>query len=78
MAKSDNSDKVMFTGTVTSVNNSILQVEIKNGDSAFSVTAYPGGKLRKNSIMITLGDVVDVEVSPYDLTKGRVVYRHSR
>jgi len=78
MSKADNTDKVKFTGTVVSVNNSILLVDIKHGDNTFSVTAYPGGKLRKNSIMITLGDTVDVEVSPYDLTRGRVVYRHAK
>jgi len=78
MSKADNTDKVKFTGTVVSVNNSILLVEIKHGESLFTVTAYPGGKLRKNSIMITLGDTVDVEVSPYDLTRGRVVYRHAK
>jgi len=74
----DNNDKVRLTGTVTNVNNSIIFVEVKHGDKQFNITAYPGGKLRKNSIMITLGDTVDVEVSPYDLTKGRIVYRHAK
>jgi len=74
----DNSDKVRLTGTVTSVNNSIIFVEVKHGDKQLNITAYPGGKLRKNSIMITLGDTVDVEVSPYDLTRGRIVYRHAK
>ena len=74
----DNSDKVKLTGIVTNVNNSIIFVEVQNGDSRFNITAYPGGKLRKNSIMITMGDTVDVEVSPYDLSKGRIVYRHAK
>lgn len=74
----NNTDKVKLTGTVTGVNNSIIFVDVRAGDNQFSITAYPGGKLRKNSIMITLGDTVDVEVSPYDLTKGRIVYRHAK
>lgn len=74
----NNSDKVKLTGLVTNVNNSIIFVEVQHGDSRFNITAYPGGKLRKNSIMITMGDTVDVEVSPYDLTKGRIVYRHAK
>lgn len=74
----DNSDKVKLTGVVTNVNNSIIFVEVQHGDRSFNITAYPGGKLRKNSIMITMGDTVDVEVSPYDLSKGRIVYRHAK
>lgn len=74
----NNSDKVKLTGVVTSVNNSIIFVEVQHGDRRFNITAYPGGKLRKNSIMITMGDTVDLEVSPYDLTKGRIVYRHAK
>jgi translation initiation factor IF-1 len=75
---SNNSDKVKLTGVVTNVNNSIIFVEVQHGERRFNITAYPGGKLRKNSIMITLGDTVDVEVSPYDLTRGRIVYRHAK
>jgi translation initiation factor IF-1 len=74
----DNSDKVKMTGIVTGVNNSIIFVDVRNGDTKFSITAYPAGKLRKHSIMIALGDTVDVEVSPYDLTKGRITYRHAK
>lgn len=74
----NNSDKVRLTGVVTSVNNSIIFVEVQHGERRFNITAYPGGKLRKNSIMITMGDTVDLEVSPYDLTKGRIVYRHAK
>ena len=39
------------------------------------VLAYPSGKVRKNTINIVVGDTVQVEVSPYDLTKGRIIYR---
>ncbi|MEO0293722.1 MAG: translation initiation factor IF-1 [candidate division WOR-3 bacterium] len=41
------------------------------------VLAYLSGKMRMNYIKIDVGDVVDIELSPYDLTKGRVVYRNS-
>lgn len=40
------------------------------------IIAYLGGKLRKNSINILLGDKVQLEMSAYDLTKGRIVYRN--
>ena len=39
------------------------------------ITATIGGKLRQHNIRILMGDSVEVEMSPYDLTKGRVVYR---
>lgn len=40
------------------------------------ITAVIAGKMRRNRIRISLGDRVDVEMSPYDLTKGRIKYRH--
>ena len=40
------------------------------------VLAHTSGKLRKNRIRVLVGDKVDVEMTPYDLTKGRIVYRH--
>lgn len=42
-----------------------------------TVLAYLSGKMKMNYIKIDVGDLVDVELSPYDLTKGRVVYRES-
>lgn len=50
-----------------------FKVKIDNTDKI--VDAYPGGKIRKFTIHIVVGDTVKVEVSPYDLTKGRIVYR---
>eukprot|EP01047_Picozoa_sp_COSAG01_P000070 COSAG01_NODE_1_length_100484_cov_170.446142_70_plen_74_part_00 len=47
-------------------------VELETGQK---VTAHISGKMRKNYIKILMGDVVKVELSPYDLTKGRIVYR---
>ena len=45
-------------------------------DNGHTLIAYTGGKMRKHHIRILAGDKVTVEVSPYDLTKGRVTFRH--
>ncbi len=47
-------------------------------DTGHEVLAYLSGKMRKYYIRILLGDRVRVELSPYDLTRGRIVYRHKR
>ena len=52
--------------------NQMFNVELENGHTS---TAYAGGKMRKFKIRIILGDNVTVEMTPYDLTKGRVIYR---
>jgi translation initiation factor IF-1 len=44
-------------------------------DGGHEVLAYTGGKMRKFRIRIVVGDTVKVELSPYDLTRGRIVYR---
>lgn len=49
------------------------RVTLENGHP---VTAYTGGKMRKHSIRILAGDAVTLEMSPYDLTKGRITFRH--
>ena len=49
-----------------------FRVELENGHV---VTAHISGKMRKNYIRILTGDKVTVEMTPYDLTKGRIVYR---
>lgn len=62
-----------MTGVVEEVlPNAMFRVILENGAK---ITATIGGKLRQNNIRILLGDTVDVEMSPYDLTRGRVVYR---
>ncbi len=48
-------------------------VELENGHT---VLAHIAGRLRRHHIKIVLGDRVDLELSPYDLTKGRIVYRY--
>lgn len=48
-------------------------VEMENGHS---IVAYTAGKMRKHHIRILAGDKVTLELSPYDLTKGRITFRH--
>lgn len=45
-------------------------------DNGHSLIAYTGGKMRKHRIRILAGDLVSLELSPYDLTKGRITFRH--
>jgi translation initiation factor IF-1 len=49
-------------------------VQLENGHK---VLAHVSGKIRKNFIRISIGDKVTVEISAYDLTKGRISYRHA-
>ena len=53
----------------------MFRVKLENG---FQVLAHISGKIRRNSIKIVLGDCVIVELSPYDLTRGRIVYRSKK
>jgi translation initiation factor IF-1 len=55
--------------------NTTFKVEIAVGDKKTSILAHLCGKMRKNYIRIVPGDKVRLELSPYDLTKGRIVYR---
>ena len=50
-----------------------FRVTLENGHV---MIAYTAGKMKKNHIRILLGDKVTLELSPYDLTKGRITYRH--
>ena len=53
--------------------DSRFRVTLENGHQ---LIAYTGGKMRKNHIRILAGDAVSLELSPYDLTKGRITFRH--
>jgi translation initiation factor IF-1 len=67
-------DIIKMTGRVEEVlPNAMFRVTLENGHK---ITATISGRLRQNNIRILLGDGVDVEMSPYDLTRGRVVYRN--
>lgn len=45
-------------------------------DNGHQLIAYAGGKMRKHSIRVLAGDTVSLELSPYDLNKGRITFRH--
>lgn len=55
------------------LSNAMFLVELENGHK---IVAHISGKMRMNYIRILPGDKVSVEMSPYDLTKGRIVYRY--
>lgn len=66
---------IEMEGMITeSLPNAMFRVDLENG---FTVLAHISGKIRKNSIKILLGDRVLVQLTPYDLTKGRIIYRLS-
>ena len=66
-------DIIKMTGWVQEVlPNAMFRVELENNHV---ILATLGGRLRQNNIRILLGDGVDVEMSPYDLNRGRIVYR---
>lgn len=67
-------DMMEFDGVVTELlPNATFRVELDNGHI---ILAHSSGKIRKNRIRILVGDRVTVEMTPYDLTKGRITYRH--
>lgn len=67
-------DVIEVEGTVTeTLPNAQFNVELENGHT---VLAHVSGKIRMNFIRILPGDKVTVELSPYDLTRGRITYRY--
>jgi len=67
------SDKIEVEGTVIeALPNTMFRVRLENGHE---VLAHISGKMRMYYIRILLGDRVLVELSPYDLTRGRIIYR---
>lgn len=70
MAKEEH---IEMTGTVIeTLPNTMFRVELENGHI---VTAHISGKMRKHYIRILTGDTVTVQLTPYDLSKGRIVFR---
>lgn len=66
-------DQIEMEGTVVeTLPNTMFRVELENGHI---VTAHISGKMRKHYIRILTGDKVTVEMTPYDLSKGRITYR---
>lgn len=67
-------DAIVLEGTVTeSLPNAMFRVELENGHS---VLGHISGKMRRHYIRILPGDKVQVELTPYDLTRGRITYRY--
>jgi translation initiation factor IF-1 len=67
-------DLLEFEGSVTELlPNAMFRVQLDNGHI---VLAHTSGKMRKNRIRVLVGDKVNVEMTPYDLTKGRITFRH--
>ncbi|MBP7571650.1 MAG: translation initiation factor IF-1 [Acidobacteria bacterium] len=67
-------DTIEVTGVVLeSLPNAMFRVELEN---RHQVLAHVSGKMRKNFIRILTGDRVLIELSPYDLTRGRIIYRY--
>lgn len=70
MAKEDH---IEMAGTIIdTLPNTMFRVELENGHT---ITAHISGRMRKNYIRILTGDKVKVELTPYDLTKGRITFR---
>ena len=66
-------DSIEFEGTVAeTLPNTMFRVKLENGHE---IIAHISGRMRKNYIRILTGDKVKVEMTPYDLTKGRITYR---
>lgn len=75
MAKEE--DKITVEGTIVEALPG-TQFRVKLDDSEHEILAYLSGKMRKNYIRILLGDRVKLEMSPYDLSRGRITYRFKK
>lgn len=67
-------EAIEIVGTVLKVLPATMyRIKLENGHE---ILGHISGKMRKHFIRITAGDIVTVQISPYDLTKGRIIYRH--
>lgn len=65
---------IEFDGLVTEIlPNAMFRVKLDNGHE---IIAHTSGRMRKNRIRVLLGDKITVEMTPYDLSKGRIILRH--
>lgn len=69
-----NSDILEFEGEIIDVLPGQMY-KVRVDDFNREITCYTGGKMKKNKIRLVLGDKVQIEMSPYDLDKGRITYR---
>jgi translation initiation factor IF-1 len=72
MAKSDDGTIEMEGSIVDVLPNQTFKVKLVND---YEVVCYTSGRLRQNRIRLVLGDNVKIEMTPYDMTKGRITYR---
>jgi translation initiation factor IF-1 len=76
MAKEED---IIIEGTVLqSLPNAHFKVKLENGFALKPITAYISGRMRKHYIHILPGDTVKVAISPYDLSKGRIIFREKK
>jgi translation initiation factor IF-1 len=76
MSTDETQEKLVLDGKITeALPNTSFRVELENGHT---VLAYLSGKMRKFYIRVLLGDKVRVELSPYDLDRGRIIYRYKK
>ena len=75
MAEATQEKLVLDGKIVEALPNTSFRVELENGHT---VLAYLSGKMRKFYIRVLLGDKVKVELSPYDLERGRIIYRYKK
>ena len=69
-------EKIQIEGTIVeALPGTQFRVELENGHE---IIAYLSGKMRKYYIRVLLGDRVTVEMSPYDLSRGRITFRHKK
>jgi translation initiation factor IF-1 len=74
MSSKKKEEKIEVVGTVVqALPNTLFKVELENGHE---VLAHISGKMRQSYIRVLLGDTVLVELTPYDLARGRIVYRY--
>ena len=67
-------EMIEFTGVVTELlPNAMFRVKLDNNHE---ILAHTAGKMRKNRIRVLAGDKVNVEMTPYDLSKGRITFRY--
>lgn len=67
-------EMIEFTGVVTELlPNAMFRVKLENNHE---ILAHTAGKMRKNRIRVLAGDKVNVEMTPYDLSKGRITFRY--
>jgi translation initiation factor IF-1 len=68
------SESLLVKGHITdALPNAVFKIKL---DSGHEILGHLAGKLRMHKINIIPGDLVDVEISPYDMTKGRIMFRH--